>query len=147
MPARVPDSRSNGPLTYVADLSVEVSGPHGTARAHLGNDASGLVLDVAAPATLFRSLPGRSLIRDLPVSFPADVFAGSSVRLTSQGHDLGRARLDERGRVRFAPTPVGVVVLGRAAGNVLDRTQRNWLVASVLAIVAGLVAWARRRRS
>ncbi|MEP7330537.1 MAG: hypothetical protein ABI692_00470 [Terracoccus sp.] len=141
------DTRSTGSLTYVADLSVEVSGPHGTARAHLGNDASGLVLDMAAPATLFRSLPGRSLTRDLPISFPRDVFAGTSVRLTSQGHDLGRARLDERGRVRFAPTPVGVVVLGRAAGNAIDRTQRNWLVVSVLAIVAGLVAWTRRRRS
>ncbi len=141
------DTRSTGSLTYVADLSIEVNGPHGTARAHLGNDASGLVLDMAAPATLFRSLPGRSLTRDLPISFPRDVFAGTSVRLTSQGHDLGRARLDERGRVRFAPTPVGVVVLGRAAGNVLDRSQRNWLVASVLAIVAGLVAWARHRRS
>ncbi|MEO6997101.1 MAG: hypothetical protein ABI112_03375 [Terracoccus sp.] len=141
------DSRGNGPLTYVADLSIEVSGPHGTARAHLSNDASGLVLDVAAPATLFRSLPGRSLTRDLPISFPRDVFAGTSVRLTSQGHDLGRARLDERGRVRFAPTPIGVVVLGRAASNVMDRPQRTWLAASLLAVLVGILAWARRRRS
>lgn len=147
MPSRVADSRGNGPLTYVADLSIEVSGPHGTARAHLSNDASGLVLDVAAPATLFRSLPGRSLTRDLPISFPRDVFAGTSVRLTSQGHDLGRARLDERGRVRFAPTPIGVVVLGRAASNVMDRPQRTWLAASLLAVLVGILAWARRRRS
>lgn len=126
---------------------MEVSGPHGVTRAHLSNDESGLVLDVASPATLFRSLPARSLTRDLPVSFPGDVFAGTHVRLTSQGHDLGRARLDEKGRVRFAPTPVGVVVLGRAAGNAMDRSQRTWLAASLLAVVAGILAWVRRRRS
>lgn len=126
---------------------MEVDGPHGVTRAHLGNDESGLVLDVASPATLFRSLPTRSLTRDLPVGFPRDVFAGTNVRLTSQGHDLGRARLDEKGRVRFAPTPIGVVVLGRAASTVMDRSQRRWLAASLLAIVAAILAWARQRRS
>ncbi len=141
------DSRSKGPLVYVADLSMEVSGPHGVTRAHLSNDDSGLVLDVASPATLFRSLPARSLTRDLPVSFPRDLFAGTNVRLTSQGHDLGRARLDEKGRVRFVPTPIGVVVLGRAAGDVMDRPQRRWLAASLLAIMTVILVWARRRRS
>ncbi|MDN5765573.1 MAG: hypothetical protein L0H96_06890 [Humibacillus sp.] len=141
------DSRSRGPLVYLADVSMEVDGPHGVTRAHLGNDESGLVLDVASPATLFRSLPTRSLTRDLPVGFPRDVFAGTNVRLTSQGHDLGRARLDEKGRVRFAPTPIGVVVLGRAASTVMDRSQRRWLAASLLAIVAAILAWARQRRS
>lgn len=141
------DRRSTGPLTYVADLSLEVSGPHGSTRAHLGNDDSGLVLDVASPATLFRSLPGRSLTRDLPISFPRDVFAGTNVRLTSQGHDLGRARLDEQGRVRLVPTPAGALVLGRAAGTALDLSRRNWVVTSVLAIVTGVLLWVRRRRS
>lgn len=139
--------RLEGSLTYVADLTIEVSDARGSTRIRVGDDPSGFVVDVDDPAVAVRCLPGRSVIGDLPVTVPRDLFAGTNVRLTSRGRDLGRARLTDRGRVRFAPTPAGAVVLGRAAGSTLEGPQRSWLIASVVAVVTALVVWVRRKRA
>lgn len=146
----MPESRSHRPaqrLIYLADLTIEVSDSRGSTRIHLGDDAAGLVVDIADPAVALRCAPGRGVIGDLPVTVPRELFAGTSVRLTSQGRDLGRARLTDRGRMRFAPTPTGAVVLGRAAGGSISGPQRSWLVAGAIAAATAVVVWVRRRRS
>lgn len=144
------ESRSPRPaqrLTYQADLTIGVGDARGSTSIHVGDDSAGLVVDIADPAVALRCVPGRSVVTDLPVTVPRELFAGTSVRLTSRGRDLGRARLTQRGRVRFAPTPAGVVVLGRAAGSAIDRPQRTWLIAAGVAVVSALVVWVRRKHS
>lgn len=142
-----PSGRPARSLTYLADLTIEVSDARGSTTIRVGDDASGLVVDIADPTVALRCVPGRSVLSDLPITVPRDLFAGTSVLLTSKGRDLGRARLTDRGRVRFAPTPAGAVVLGRAAGSTLERAQRTWVIATVVAVVTAVVVWLRRPRT
>ena len=113
----MPDSSPGRPLTVVADLHFEVSDDEGSTTAHLTSEHEGLVLDVDHLSTILRCVPGRGLTRDLPVAVPRHLFAGSQLRLTSRGRDLGWVRLSPRGRIRLRPTGSGVLVAVRTAGS------------------------------
>lgn len=145
----VAEQAGRGRLVYEADLQLTVSDARGATSAHLVSDESGLVLDVGDAATLLRCVPGRGLTRDLPVRPPIELFAGSRVRLTSQGRDLGRAMVTTRGRLRLVPTPAGVVVLSRAAGSSVGRStaaRAALVLVTVAGAAAAVVVWARRRQ-
>lgn len=145
----VAERAGRGRLVYEADLHLTVSDARGATTAHLGSDASGLVLDVGDAATLLRCVPGLGLTRDLPGRPPVELLSGSRVRLTSRGRDLGRASVTTRGRLRFVPTPAGVVVLSRAAGSTVGRpaaARAVLVLVTVAGAVAAVVVWARRRQ-
>lgn len=148
-PSVVAERAGRGRLVYEADLHLTVSDARGATTAHLGSDESGLVLDVEDTATLLRCVPGRGLTRDLPVRPPVELIAGSRVRLTSQGRDLGRAVVTTRGRLRLVPTPAGVVVLSKAAGSAVGRptaARAALVLVTVAGVVAAVVVWVRHRQ-
>jgi hypothetical protein len=130
-------------LRVVADLDVEVGDHQGSTTAHLTSGVGGLVLEVGDPAVLLRAVPGRGLSRDLPVQVPRKLLADLPVRLRSHGRDLGRVHLTAGGRLRFRPTPVGMLVAART-GLTYGRTP---YVLGAALVVAVLSAWAARSRT
>ncbi len=139
------------PLSFVADLTIEVGDDRGSTTAQLSNDrdgagdgVGGLVLDVPDPATLLRCVPGRGLSRDLPVSLPLARLADVPVRLTSQGRDLGLVHVTSAGQVRLRPSMSGVPTLVHTALS--QRTGR--LAAAVVGAAAVVtLAYLVRRRT
>ncbi len=132
------------PLTFVADLTIEVGDERGSTTAHLSSDDDGLVLEVADPATLLRCVPGRGLRRDIPFSVPSAHFANVPLRVTSRGHDLARVHLTPEGRVRLRPALSGVPAFVRIAASVAPFRVADAATIAGLVLVAFLL---RRRRA
>lgn len=134
-------------LRVVPDLTIEVGDARGSTVARMtGGGADGeVVLDVDDLVTLVRCLPPTSLLRDLPVNMLRPQRLRVPVRLTSQGRDLGRIRLDARGRARYRASPRGVVTAGRIGLASLHPGARTLLAGlGVTGILFALAAAARR---
>lgn len=110
IPDRAPH-RASSRLAFVADVSLEVSDERGSTTAHLGNGATGLVLDAPDLTALLRCLPGRGLRRDLPISVPLERFAGVSVDVRSRGRMMGRVNVTPSGAARLRPALTAVPAL------------------------------------
>lgn len=141
---RVPELPASPAVEIVADLHIEVGDDRGRTKAHLSSDSAGLVLDVDEPVVLLRSVPGRGLARDLPLTVPPELISGVSMRVRSRGRDLGRVRLTPSGAIRFRPTVGGLIVAGRTAASY--GKGRSVLFGAAAAAVALLVVGTRRRR-
>jgi hypothetical protein len=107
-------------LSIETDLRVEVDDGGRLAAAHLRDEPAGLVLEMDQPAALLAAVSWRRLAGKLPVPPPRELVDGVSVRLRSQGMDLGRVRLTRTGRIRIRPTPAGLVAVVAA-----DSTSRS----------------------
>lgn len=130
------------PLRVVADLHVEVGDSRGRTTAHLSSEPGGLVLDVGDPVVLLRAVPGHGLRRDLPVQVPRELLYDLPVRLRSRGRVLGRVHLSSAGRLRWWPTPAGVLVAART-GLTYGRTP--YVLGAVL-VAAVITRRAARHR-
>jgi hypothetical protein len=130
-------------LRLVANLVIEVGDERGSTTARVTSDDAGLVVDVADPAVLLRSVPPRVWPVGLRGPFPASQFAGIPARVTSRGRDLARLQLTETGRIRVRPALSGTPAL--AALVVADRRGRVAAAALVAASALGLVAYLLRR--
>ena len=127
-------------LWLVADLVIEVGDERGSTTARVTSDDAGLVVDVADPAVLLRSVPPRVWPVGLRGPFPASQFAGIPARVTSRGRDLARLQLTETGRIRVRPVLGGAPAL--AALVVADgrgRVAAGLLVTAAVAVVVYLV--------
>ena len=143
---RVPDrSEPARTLRVVADLRLEVGDARGHTAGTLSSGPGGLVLEVDEPAVLLRSVPGRGLTRDLPLSMPPELVDGLSFRLRSRGRDLGRVRVTPAGKLRLWPTPAGLVVAGKTAAS-YGKGRAAVLAAAVAAGVLTAAGLRRRRR-
>jgi len=129
-------------LQLLADLVIEVGDERGSTTARVTSDDVGLVIDVADPAVLLRSVPRRVWPVGLGGSFPASQFAGIPARVTTRGRDLARLQLTETGRIRVRPALSGTPAL--AALVVADRRGRA-AAALVAASALGLVTYVLRR--
>lgn len=123
-------------LRIVADLDLQVGDARGTTTARLRTEGDELVLDAEDPARLLRAVPARTVLADLPLRAPAGLFAGQRVQVRSQGANLGRLRVTDRGGVRVRPSAAGLRVAVRAL-------PRLPVLAAVAA--AALVWWTVRR--
>jgi hypothetical protein len=126
-------------LQLVADLVIEVGDERGSTTARVTSDDAGLVIDVADPAVLLRSVPRRVWPVGLGGSFPASQFAGIPARVTSRGRDLARLQLAETGRIRIRPALSGTPSLLRTAFSYRSgRIAAGLVVTAAVAVVVYL---------